>query len=146
MVLHCCCFLPASLCEFDEKFKIGSQFTGFSNLLQACVHSLTKEEASTGPEKDEIRLDVEQTMKFIDLARQMETFFIQKRFLLSSLKPELLLKEENVDLRHEISRKDELIRKHFEKIERWKQLLADQQQPVSKQILTEFSYKRLKLY
>jgi mediator of RNA polymerase II transcription subunit 28 len=64
-------------------------------------------------------------MKFIDLARQMEAFFLQKRFLLSCLKPELLLKEENVDLRHEISRKDELIKKHFEKIETWKQLLAE---------------------
>lgn len=64
-------------------------------------------------------------MKFIDLARQMETFFLQKRFLLSSSKPELLLKEENVDLRHEITRKDELIKKHLQKIGKWKEYLAD---------------------
>lgn len=64
-------------------------------------------------------------MKFIDLARQMETFFLQKRFLLSSSKPELLLKEENVDLRHEIARKDELIKKHLQKIGKWKEYLAD---------------------
>lgn len=69
-------------------------------------------------------------MKFIDLARQMEAFFLQKRFLLSSLKPELLVKEDNLDLRHEISRKDELIKRHYEKIDQWKALLADQQ-PVS---------------
>lgn len=75
---------------------------------------------------DEIKLEVEQTtMKFIDLARQMETFFLQKRFLLSSSKPELLLKEENVDLRHEIARKDELIKKHVQKIGKWKEYLAD---------------------
>lgn len=55
----------------------------------------------------------------------METFFLQKRFLLSSSKPELLLKEENVDLRHEITRKDELIKKHLQKIGKWKEYLAD---------------------
>ena len=60
----------------------------------------------------------------------MEAFFLQKRFLLSSLKPELLLKEENLDLRHEISRKDELIKKHYEKVEQWKNLLADTPQTV----------------
>lgn len=75
---------------------------------------------------DEIKLEVEQTtMKFIDLARQMETFFLQKRFLLSCSKPELLLKEENVDLRHEITRKDDLIKKHLQKIGKWKEYLAD---------------------
>lgn len=66
-------------------------------------------------------------MKFIDLARQMEAFFLQKRFLLSALKPELLLKEENLDLKHEITIKEELIRKHYEKIDEWKGLLQDQQ-------------------
>lgn len=75
---------------------------------------------------DEIKLEAEQTtLKFIDLARQMETFFLQKRFLLSSSKPELLLKEENVDLRHEIARKEELIKKHLQKIGKWKEYLAD---------------------
>lgn len=97
---------------------------------QACVHSLTKQEASTGIDKNEIGLEVEQTTsKFIDLARQMESFFIQKRFLLSALKPELMLKEENLDLRYEINRKDELIKKHYERIELWKNMLSDQQQP-----------------
>lgn len=96
---------------------------------QACVHALTKQEASTGIDKNEIGLEVEQTTsKFIDLARQMESFFIQKRFLLSALKPELMLKEENLDLRYEINRKDELIKKHYERIELWKNMLSDQQQ------------------
>lgn len=67
------------------------------------------------------------TMKFIDLARQMEAFFIQKRFLLSVLRPQLVLKEENLDLRWEINRKDEMIKKHYESIERWKNMLSDTQ-------------------
>lgn len=58
----------------------------------------------------------------------MESFFIQKRFLLSALKPELMLKEENLDLRYEINRKDDLIRKHYERIDHWKNMLSEQQQ------------------
>lgn len=74
-------------------------------------------------------LDVDQTtIKFVDLARQMEAFFIQKRFLLSALKPELVLKEENYDLKYEISRKEDLIQRHYEKIESWRNLLAYPQQ------------------
>lgn len=83
-------------------------------------------------------MEVEQTtLKFIDLARQMETFFLQKRFLLSSSKPELLLKEENVDLRHEIARKDELIKKHLQKIVKWKDYLADQPQAARSAMVPE---------
>lgn len=101
----------------------------FFRLFQACVHALTKQETSTGTDKPEIGLEVDQTtLKFIDLARQMEAFFIQKRFLLSAVRPELVLKEENVDLRMEISRKDELIKKHYERIENWKLMLAENQQ------------------
>uniref|UniRef100_U5EP56 Mediator of RNA polymerase II transcription subunit 28 n=1 Tax=Corethrella appendiculata TaxID=1370023 RepID=U5EP56_9DIPT len=108
----------------------GNLVDELEEAFQSCIHALTKEESATGVDKDEIKLEVDQTtLKFIDLARQMEAFFLQKRFLLSALKPDLLLKEENFDLRQEISRKDELIRKHYDKIETWKALLADQQQP-----------------
>lgn len=45
-------------------------------------------------EKDEIRVEMDQSvMRFLDLARQMEAFFLQKRFLLSALKPELVVRE-----------------------------------------------------
>lgn len=75
---------------------------------------------------DDIKLEVEQTTtKFTDLARQMENFFLQKRCYLSKTKPELLLKEENGDLRHEISRKDEHIKKHIQKLNKWKEMLSD---------------------
>ncbi|XP_055636609.1 mediator of RNA polymerase II transcription subunit 28 [Toxorhynchites rutilus septentrionalis] len=106
----------------------GNLVDELEEAFQSCIHALTKEESATGVDKDEIKLEVDQTtLKFIDLARQMEAFFLQKRFLLSALKPDLLLKEENFDLKQEIARKDELIRKHYEKIESWKNLLSDQQ-------------------
>lgn len=45
-------------------------------------------------DKDDTRVDIEQsTQKFVDVARQVESFFLQKRFVLSALKPELILKE-----------------------------------------------------
>lgn len=55
----------------------------------------------------------------------MDCFFLQKRCLLSKTKPELLLKEENADLRHEIARKDDQLNKHVLKIAKWKELLSD---------------------
>lgn len=98
----------------------------FESSFMDCITSLTKEESSNGSEKEEIKVEVENTIaNFIDLARQMECFFLQKRFQLSSQKPELLLKEENIDLRHEIARKDELLKKHSAKIAKWKEFLSD---------------------
>ncbi|XP_055705467.1 mediator of RNA polymerase II transcription subunit 28 isoform X2 [Phlebotomus papatasi] len=111
----------------------GNLLDEFEESFQACLHALAKEEPSTEIDKEALKLEVDQTtMKFIHLARQMEAFFLQKRFLLSALKPELVLKEENLDLRYEIQRKDELIRKHYEKIDQWKSLLMDQQ-PITQQ-------------
>ena len=79
-------------------------------------------------DKDEISVDVDHTiLKFIDLARQLEAFFLQKRFLLSALKPESVVKEDINDLRAELNRKDELIKRHYEKISAWQTLLADLQ-------------------
>lgn len=114
-----------------------SNFNGTNSLMDKfefefmeCIHSLTKEDSSNGTDKDEIKVEVENTIaNFIDLARQMECFFLQKRFQLSVLKPELLLKEENIDLRHEIARKDELLKKHAAKIAKWKEFLSDSAPP-----------------
>lgn len=87
---------------------------------------LTKEEAVPTTDKDEIKVEVEHTMhRFIDMARQMEAYFLQKRFLLSALKPEINIKEDVNDLRIELVRKEELIKRHYEKIAVWQNLLAD---------------------
>nr|CAD7396666.1 unnamed protein product [Timema cristinae] len=71
-----------------------SYATGCESDKRSCLNVLTKEEALSTMEKDEIRVEVDHTiLRFIDLARQMEAFFLQKRFLLSALKPELVVKE-----------------------------------------------------
>nr|CAD7437508.1 unnamed protein product [Timema bartmani]CAD7452536.1 unnamed protein product [Timema tahoe] len=72
----------------------GNLVDEFEEAFQSCLNVLTKEEALSTMEKDEIRVEVDHTiLRFIDLARQMEAFFLQKRFLLSALKPELVVKE-----------------------------------------------------
>ena len=65
--------------------------------------------------------------RFTDLARQLEMFFLQKRFLVHAHKPELILKEDSTDLRAELQKKDELIRRHYEKLSQWQALLQDMQ-------------------
>lgn len=87
---------------------------------------LTKEDALQTLEKDEMAID-HTILKFIDHARQLEAFFLQKRFLLSALKPECVVKEDICDLRTELARKEELIKRHYEKIVQWQSLLADLQ-------------------
>ncbi|XP_041989275.1 mediator of RNA polymerase II transcription subunit 28 [Aricia agestis] len=102
----------------------GNLVEEFEESFQACLNVLTKQEASPYVEKEEVKVEVE---RFIDLARQMEAFFLQKRFLLSAMKPELLVKEDNNELKCELQRKDELLRRHYDKIGQWLNLLADLQ-------------------
>ncbi|XP_017782413.1 PREDICTED: mediator of RNA polymerase II transcription subunit 28-like [Nicrophorus vespilloides] len=106
----------------------GNLVDEFEEAFQHCLNVLTKEEAVPTTDKDEIRVEVEQTtLRFIDLARQMEAFFLQKRFLLSALKPEMVVKEDINELKLELSRKDELLKRHYDKIAVWQGLLADLQ-------------------
>ncbi|XP_045489561.1 mediator of RNA polymerase II transcription subunit 28 [Pieris rapae] len=102
----------------------GNLVDEFEESFQHCLNVFTKQEASTCVEKEEVKVEVE---RFIDLARQMEASFLQKRFLLSAMKPELLVKEENNDLKCELQRKEELLRRHYDKISQWHNLLADLQ-------------------
>ncbi|KAJ8957604.1 hypothetical protein NQ314_006530 [Rhamnusium bicolor] len=106
----------------------GNLVDEFEEAFQHCLNVLTKEEAVPTSDKDEIKVEVEQTtLRFIDLARQMEAFFLQKRFLLSALKPEMNVKEDISELRLELARKEELLKRHYEKIAVWQNLLADLQ-------------------
>ncbi|XP_011302995.1 mediator of RNA polymerase II transcription subunit 28 isoform X2 [Fopius arisanus] len=114
----------------------GNLVEEFDEAFQQCLNVLTKDEglsnnsigSSLAVDKDEARMEVEQvTLRFIDLARQMEAFFLQKRFLLSALKPELVVKEDINDLKVELTRKDDLIKRHYDKIALWQNLLADLQ-------------------
>lgn len=55
---------------------------------------LTKEDNFNAVNQEELRTNAEVNgLRFLDLARQMEAFFLQKRYLLSVQKPELILLE-----------------------------------------------------
>merc|ERR1712061_716117 len=78
-------------------------------------------------------------LRFTELARQLETFFSQKRFLLYSHKPELILKEDSDEMKRELLRKDELTKKHYEKLGDWQSLLQDMQGATSTNLSTSGS-------
>lgn len=101
----------------------------FEEAFQNCVLALTKPEGNSGSTREEIDFEAQKTInRFMDVARQMEAFFLQKRFQVSTLKPDQLLKDENQDLRIEIQRKEALLNKHYSRLEEWKACLSDMQQ------------------
>ncbi|XP_050533413.1 mediator of RNA polymerase II transcription subunit 28 [Daktulosphaira vitifoliae] len=108
----------------------GNLVDEFDEAFMSLLEIISKEDETFTPvDKEEVRVDIDQcTIRFIDIARQLEAFFLQKRFLLSALKPEMIIKEEISELRLELARKDDLIRRHYEKISVWQNLLADLQQ------------------
>uniref|UniRef100_A0A3Q0RC13 Mediator of RNA polymerase II transcription subunit 28 n=1 Tax=Amphilophus citrinellus TaxID=61819 RepID=A0A3Q0RC13_AMPCI len=63
--------------------------------------------------------------KFLDVARQTECFFLQKRLQLSVQKPEQVVKEDVSELRNELQRKEMLVQKHLTKLHHWQQVLED---------------------
>ncbi|XP_068626135.1 lysine-specific demethylase 4C-like [Battus philenor] len=127
-VKNCVYYVDAvSLKAFTASSELSSRRGRVQELTPydtACLNVLTKQEFSPCVEKEEVKVEVE---RFIDHARQLEAFFLQKRFLLSAMKPELLVKEDNNDLKCELQRKDELLRRHYDKVTQWHSLLADLQ-------------------
>lgn len=97
-------------------------------MMQSCLASLTKEDTLTNVDKDEIRVDVDQGLQnLIENARMMESYFLKKRLEIGMLKPELLVKDDSNELRLELIRKDDLLKKNYEKINHWQSILSDVQ-------------------
>ncbi|XP_014237644.1 mediator of RNA polymerase II transcription subunit 28 [Trichogramma pretiosum] len=106
--------------EFEESFQ------QYLNLFTKNEGFEKQKDLELQLDKDESKLEVDQVFfRFIDMARQVEAFFLQRRFLLSVLKPELPIKEEIMDLKTEIFRKEEMIKKHHDKVVVWQNLLAE---------------------
>jgi len=106
----------------------------FEEAFQKSLSALTEEDDLMTRDPQHTQHIIEDKIAtFTDLARQLETFFLQKRFLIYNYKPEMVLKEDTAELKQELVRKDELIRKHYEKLIQWQNMLADVQgvQPAS---------------
>lgn len=96
--------------------------------MQSCLAAITKEDTLTNVDKDEIRIDAEQgIVNFVDQARSMEGYFLKKRLEIAAQKPELVVKDDASELRFELLRKDELLKKNYDKISHWQTILADLQ-------------------
>ncbi|XP_021948880.1 basic salivary proline-rich protein 1 isoform X1 [Folsomia candida] len=100
----------------------------FEESFMKCLASLTKEDTLTNVDRDEIRADVEQGISnVIECARTVESYFLKKRQEISAQKPELQIKDDSNELRLEMMRKDELLKKNYEKISHWQNILSDVQ-------------------
>ncbi|XP_078401495.1 mediator of RNA polymerase II transcription subunit 28 [Cetorhinus maximus] len=94
--------------------------------FEACFASLVSQDYVNGTDQEEIRTGVEQCIqKFLDVARQTECFFLQKRLQLAVQKPEQVIKEDVSELKNELQRKEALIQKHLSKLRHWQQVLED---------------------
>lgn len=94
--------------------------------FEACFASLVSQDYVNGTDQEEIRTGVDQCIqKFLDIARQTECFFLQKRLQLSVQKPDQVIKEDVSELRNELQRKDALVQKHLTKLRHWQQVLED---------------------
>ncbi|KAH8269857.1 hypothetical protein KR018_008343, partial [Drosophila ironensis] len=94
--------------------------------FESCVLSLTKQEPNSETNKEEIELEAQETTnKFIAAVGQMEAFFLQKRIVASKVKPHMKIQDENEDLRIEIQRKDALLKKHYNHLEKCKESLSN---------------------
>ncbi|CAJ0927848.1 unnamed protein product [Ranitomeya imitator] len=101
--------------------------------FEACFASLVSQDYVNGTDQEEIRTGVEQCIqKFLDVARQTECFFLQKRLQLSVQKPEQVIKEDVTELRSELQRKEALIQKHLAKLRSWQQVLEEINGPPKK--------------
>ncbi|CAN7990501.1 unnamed protein product [Ixodes hexagonus] len=114
----------------------------FENSFQACLAAVTNPDYFYVRDSEEVKTGVEQTIqRFLDVAKQMESFFLQKRLVLSAQKPEQIVMEDNTELKNELARKEQLLQKYHEKIHYWQGLLNDtnsapgppQQQPQMQQ-------------
>ncbi|XP_023341034.1 mediator of RNA polymerase II transcription subunit 28-like [Eurytemora carolleeae] len=65
----------------------------FEESFQKSIAALTEDDDLMGKDQETINNTIEDKVtRFSDLARQLETFFLQKRFLIYNYKPEMVLK------------------------------------------------------
>lgn len=106
----------------------------FEDTFDACVGLLANSNCQQSNEGDEMKLSVEQcAQKFLDKARELEAFFMQKRYQISSQRPEQMTIEDLNEIKNEILRKDQLIERFNEKINYWQNILSDNPLPAAQQ-------------
>lgn len=102
----------------------------FEHAFQSCITALTSPSSNYAHDSEEVKTSVDQTVqRFLDSAKAMESFFLQKRLYLSVHKPELLVAEDIAEIKTEIQRKDAVIQRFQEKLQTWQLMLSEQPNP-----------------
>ncbi|XP_046576905.1 mediator of RNA polymerase II transcription subunit 28-like [Haliotis rubra] len=114
--------MAASTSDGGQSHIIDDLETAFQN----CLALVTTQEHFNVVDSEETKTGVDHTIsKFLDLARQTEAYFLSQRLIMSTEKPEQVLKEDIADLKSEIERKEKLIEKHHERLQHWQNLLRN---------------------
>ncbi|KAI1288375.1 Mediator of RNA polymerase II transcription subunit 28 [Halotydeus destructor] len=102
----------------------------FESSFQSCLSILTNPGSNYIHDVEEIKTSVDQTIqRFMENAKQMECFFLQKRLFLAVHKPEQMIGEDINELKNEIQRKDQVLARYHDKIATWQAILNDQPIP-----------------
>ena len=75
----------------------------FEESFQKCLTSLTEEDDLYSREPETTDRDIEEKLtQFTDVARKLETYFLQKRFTIYNHKPEMVLQGDSGELKQEL--------------------------------------------
>lgn len=103
----------------------------FEQAFQSCVAAISAPTSNYTHDLEEVKTSADQTVqRFLDSAKQMECFFLQKRLFLSVHRPEQMMKEDIDEIKAEIVRKDAVISRFQDKLQQWQGMLSDQPQAV----------------
>ncbi|CAK9291111.1 unnamed protein product [Gordionus sp. m RMFG-2023] len=119
--------IPTKSDNLSLKPKEKNLVVNFENSFNNCLSLLlTNSENFPQYNFEEKKTDIEYAIEsFVEKAKEIESFFIAKRFLHSTSNQDDQLLEEINDLKRELNKKDELIKKHQEKLDNWKNILSD---------------------
>ncbi|XP_052771280.1 mediator of RNA polymerase II transcription subunit 28-like [Mya arenaria] len=93
-----------------------------------CMSLMTSQEQYNVQDSEETKTSIENAMqRFLELSRQTEAFFLRKRMLITYQKPDLLVKDEILDLKAELVRKEQLLERHAEKFKRCQLLMKERE-------------------
>ncbi|XP_041369040.1 mediator of RNA polymerase II transcription subunit 28-like [Gigantopelta aegis] len=113
---------------FGEEDHPTHLIDEFETAFQNCITQLTSQEYFNVTDSEETKTGVEHSLqKFLELARQTEAHFLSQRLILSTQKPDQVLREDIQDLKIELDRKEKLIEKHHDRLQSWQNLLRSMQ-------------------
>ena len=114
-----CCLFSLYIYILEIRYNYKSLF------IKACMAPFTNQPSSHVFDNDELKANMDNILRFLEISRQVESSFISKRAILASQKPELILEEEINDLKSEINKKEVLLTKYYEKLNKWISIVND---------------------